>query len=81
MAEELVRARFNGVETNVGKTFAEMTDGVEVLDEPTRDRAGRLRPVTRVGGRPPKKRTTVTKAAAEKKAVTESATTEKENDQ
>jgi len=78
---ELVRARINGFEKNVGKAFAESTEGVEILDEPTATEDGSRRGTTRVGGRPVKKRTSVAKQAAEKKAaVTESAPNEKESD-
>jgi hypothetical protein len=78
MPQDLVRVRVNGYEKNVGRAYAEAHD-LEVLDEPTRDRAGALRPTTRKGGRRAKPKTTVTQEAAKKKAaVTESAPTEKE---
>lgn len=65
---ELVRARINGFEKNVGRAYAETTDGVEVLDdEPTTNRDGSLRPTTRAGGRPVKPRTTVDDQATAKK--------------
>ncbi len=77
MAEELVRVRFNGVEKNMGRSFAEAT-GVEVLDDPTTRGDRTARPTTREGGRRRQPKTTVAKSAAEKKAVT-SASVEKEN--
>lgn len=74
----LVRVRLNGVEKNVGRAYAE-AHGLEVLDEPTRDRAGALRRTTRAGGRKSKPKTSVAKKVAEKKAaVIESAPTDEE---
>lgn len=43
--------------------------GWELLDEPTHLPDGRIRPDTRLNGRPPKPQTTVAKRAAEKKAA------------
>lgn len=84
MVDDLVRARVNGVEMNLGRTFAESTEGVEVLDEPVTNPDGSLRGQTRAAGRPAKPRTTVAEKAAAKKtaasktaAVTEPATTTK----
>ena len=78
---DLVRVRLNGVEKNVGRTFAEANE-LEVLDEPTRNLDGTLRATTRANGRPRKPKTSVADAAAKKKAaVTESAPDEKGSDQ
>lgn len=63
---ELVRVRLNGFEKSVGVAFAE-SNGLEVLDEPARYRDGRVRPITRVKGRPVKPRTSVADAVAAKK--------------
>ena len=63
---DLVRVRLNGIEKNVGRTFAERHD-LEVLDEPTTNPDGSLRPTTRAGGRRVKPKTSVAKKAAEKK--------------
>ena len=82
MAEELVRVRMDGIEKNIGRSMAESTEGVEVLtDESPYGPDGRLRPMTRVDGRPPKKKTTVAQEAAAKKAVTSSADDKKEQGQ
>lgn len=92
MTDQLVRARINGFEKNVGRAFAESTEGVEILDdEPTTNPDGTLRATTRVDGRPVKKKTTVAQSAAAKKAaakkttarqaVTASADNTKEQDQ
>lgn len=78
MAEELVRVRFKGVEKTMGRSLAEASEGVEVLDEPTTRGDGKPLPTTREGGRRRLPKTTVAKSAAEKKAVT-SASDEKEN--
>lgn len=77
---DLVRVRLNGFEKNVGRTFAEATEGVEILDEPTRNPDGTPRATTRTGGRRAKPKTSVAEQAAAKKkaAVTESAPTDKE---
>lgn len=78
---ELVRARINGFEKNVGREYAE-ANGFEVLDEPTTNPDGTVRATTRLDGRPVKKKTSVAKAAAEKKAaVTKSAPDQKGSDQ
>lgn len=77
---DLVRARINGFEKNVGRAFAEANE-LEVLDESTTNPDGSLRRTTRTGGRPVKKKTTVAKSAAAKKAVTSSADDMKEQDQ
>lgn len=69
MADSLVRARINGVEKNLGKAFAESTDGIEILDEPTHNPDGSARGETRADGRPAKPRTTVDRSAAAKKAA------------
>ena len=75
---DLVRVRLNGIEKNVGASFAEH-HGLEVLDEPARDGAGRLRAETRKNGRRIKPKTSVAKkAAANKAAVTEPAPDTKE---
>lgn len=77
-----VRARLNGVESNMSPFFAKLHKA-EVLDEPTSNADGTLRGETRTGGRRIKPRTTVaaaagktgtttparTKAAAKKAAV------------
>lgn len=68
MPDELVRVRFGDVEKNMGRTLAENTSGVTILDEPTTYGDGRPRPTTREGGRRRKPKTTVAKKAAEKKA-------------
>lgn len=91
LPNELVRVRVDGVEKNLGRAYAEATDGVEILDEPVRNRDGSLRGETRAGGRPVKSKTTVAKKAAAKKraakktpakpAVTVPATEPKEQDQ
>lgn len=75
---DLVRVRINGFEKNVGRTFAESTEGVEILDEPTHRDDGAPRETTREGGRPVKPRTTVAKKAAAKKAATKAADTAEE---
>lgn len=92
LPNELVRVRVDGVEKNLGRAYAESTDGVEILDEPVRNRDGSMRAETRAGGCPAKPRTTVAKKAAAKKkkavakkapdkpAVTEPATEPKEQD-
>lgn len=76
---ELVRVRINGFEKNVGRGFAKAKD-LEVLDEPTHNGDGTLRGTTRSGGRPVKKKTSVTEAAEKKAAVTESAPNQKGSD-
>lgn len=63
---DLVRVRIDNVEKNVGAEYAEI-NGLTVLDEPTRNDDGTLRPETRKDGRPAKPKTSVDKAAAEKK--------------
>lgn len=77
---DLVRVRLNGFEKNVGRTFAENTEGVEILDEPTHRPDGTAIAMTRAGGRPVKPKTSVAKQATAKKqaAVTESAPTDEE---
>lgn len=90
LPNELVRVRVDGVEKNLGRAYAESTDGVEILDEPVRNRDGSPRAETRAGGRQAKPKTTVAKKAAAKKArakkapdkpaVTEPATEPKEQD-
>lgn len=74
MPEELVRVRVGGIEKNMGRSLAEASEGVEVLDEPVRNGDGSLRGETRVGGRRAKPKTTVAKKAAEKKAAAVAAT-------
>lgn len=81
MAEGLVRVRVGGIEKNMGRSLAEASEGVEVLNEDPRNPDGSLRRETRKGGRPVKQRTTVAKKAAEKKAVTPSADDKKEQGQ
>lgn len=76
MAKELVRVRVGDIEKNMGRSLAEASSDVTVLDEPVRNPNGSLRRETRSGGRPVKPKTTVAKKAAAKKAVTESARTE-----
>lgn len=68
MSDELVRVRINGVEKNVGASFAE-SHGLNVLDEPTVRGDGTPRPMTREGGRPRKPKTTVAEKATAKKAA------------
>lgn len=68
MADELVRVRINGIETNVGRVRAEKA-GLEILEEPTRRGDGQLRRSTRKGGRRRLPRTSVAEKAAEKKAA------------
>jgi hypothetical protein len=75
---DLVRARLNGFEKNLGRAFAESTEGVEILDEPTTNPDGTLRSTTRAGGRRVKPKTTVAKQAAEKKAAPGPASTPEE---
>ena len=65
---ELVRVRLGDVEKSVGAEFAE-SNGLRVLDEPARFSDGRVRPTTRVNGRPKKPKTSVVEAAAAKKTV------------
>lgn len=65
---DLVRVRMDGVEKNVGRGFAE-ANGLEVLDEPVRNRDGSLRATTRVGGRRLKPKTSVAAEAAKKKSA------------
>ena len=77
---DLVRVRINDVSKTVGRTFAEALD-LEVLDEPATNPDGTVRATTRANGRPRKPKTTVAKSAAAKKAVTESATDQKESGQ
>lgn len=76
MAEELVRVRVGDIEKNMGRSLAEASSDVTVLDEPTKKPDGSLRGETRKDGRPVKPKTTVAKKAAAKKAVTEPARTE-----
>lgn len=78
MPDELVRVRFKGVEKNMGRSLAEASEGVTVLDEPTTRGDGTPLPTTREGGRRRKPKTTVAKSATAKKAVT-SASDVKEN--
>lgn len=67
MAESnLVRARVNGFEMNLGRAQAETTEDIEILDEPTHERDGSPRPTTRLDNRPVKPRTSVAEAAAAK---------------
>lgn len=77
---DLVRARINGFEKNVGRAYAE-ANGFEVLDEPITNRDGSARGTTRTGGRVVKPKTSVAKAAAGKAAVTEPAPDKKGSDQ
>lgn len=82
MSQELARVRIGNVETTVGRARAE-TKGYDVLDEPTTDRDGSPKGVTRKGGRRRKPRTSVAEAAASKKsqqAAVDSAPSNKEND-
>lgn len=62
----LVRARIGDRAVNVSPEYAE-ANGLEVLDEPTHGEDGRIRPETRVDGRPVKPKTSVAEAAAAKK--------------
>lgn len=72
---DLVRVRIDGLEKNVGRTFADVK-GLTVLDEPTVSVDGRPRPTTRKNGRAVKPQTSVAKKAAEKKAQTSARTPE-----
>lgn len=81
MANDLVRVRQNGFERNAGRLYAEQTEGVEILDEPTHTPDGRSRPTTRVGGRQVKPRTSVAAAAAEKKKPVTASGDNEGNDQ
>lgn len=65
---DLVRVRLDGVEKNVGRSFAE-ANKLEVLDESPYRGDGRPRPTTRKGGRPMKPKTSVAKQVAENKAA------------
>lgn len=82
---DLVRARADDVEFTTGRALA-VRKGWQILDaDPTHRPDGRMRPTTRVNGRPVKPKTSVAEAAVEKKkstqaAVIESAPSEKEND-
>ena len=69
---DLVRVRENGWEHNTGRARAE-AQGLEVLDEPTRDLGGALRPRTRPNGRPVKEKTTVDAEARKKRERTPAA--------
>jgi hypothetical protein len=68
MAEELVRVRVGDIEKNMGRSLAEASADVTVLDEPVRNPSGSLRGETRKGGRPVKPKVTVKKAVAKKAA-------------
>ena len=59
---DLVRVRRDGFKFNVGTAYAAVHE-LEVLDEPTHDRAGKAIGPTRENDRPIKPRTTVDKAA------------------
>lgn len=50
------------------------SEGWDVLDEPTHDRAGDILPDTRLDGRPSKPKTTVAEAAAGKAATSAEST-------
>lgn len=77
---DFARVRVGEAEFTTGREYAEHR-GWQVLDEPTHLPDGRLRPQTRLNGRPEKPRTTVNEAAAKKKgAVIESAPTQEGND-
>lgn len=77
MTDELVRVRAGGKEFNAGRARAEV-EGFEVLDEPTRDRTGALRPTTRLHGRPIKPRTSVEAEADTKSPAAPSAADQEE---
>lgn len=64
---DLIRVRAGGREFNAGRARAAV-QGFEVLDEPTHDLAGALRPSTRLNGRPIKPRTSVDAEVAKKKS-------------
>lgn len=67
MADELVRVRINGIETNVGRVRAEKA-GLEILNESPRRPDGQLRRDTRKGGRRRLPKTSVAEAAEKKSA-------------
>lgn len=75
---ELVRVRANGREFNAGRALATRR-GWEVLDEPTHQRDGRVRPETHANGRRLKPKTTVAQAAEEKKKDTKAAVIDSES--
>ena len=75
---ELVRVRANGREFNAGRALA-TRKGWEILDEPTHQRDGRVRPETHANGRRLKPKTTVAKAAEEKKKDTKAAVIDSES--
>lgn len=66
---DLVRVRVGNEEKSLGRAYAIAND-LTVLDEPARDRTGRVRKSTRAGGRPKKPHTTVDSAAAKKRPTT-----------
>lgn len=75
MPDELIRVRLNGVEKNMGRSLAERSKGVEILDEPVTNGDGTLRGTTRKDGRRAKPKTTVAdQATAKKKAAAVAAT-------
>jgi len=75
MADELVRVRLGDIEKNMGRSLAERTEGVEILDESPRKGDGTLRGTTRKDGRRMKPKTTVAESAtAKKKAAAVAAT-------
>lgn len=70
MAEKVrVRVDKSGMETTVTRAYAEMTEGLTILDDvAATDTYGRVLPETRKGGRPVLEETTVDQAAAKKTA-------------
>lgn len=82
MAQELVRARVDGAEVTVSRSYA-AAKGLEVIDQPATDPTGKGLRQTRPGGRAAKRKTSVAKEAAARQeaAVSESAPDEKEIDE
>jgi hypothetical protein len=72
---DLVRVRVGNEEKSLGRAYAIAND-LPILDEPARDRTGRVRKPTRIGGRPKKPRTTVDGAAAKKRGTTKTPSAE-----
>jgi hypothetical protein len=74
---DLVRACLGSVEKSVSRGLAERHD-LKILDESAYRPDGRIRPTTRVGGRPKKPKTSVAESAAKKKAASRGASTPEE---
>lgn len=68
MPDELVRVRIGDIEKNMGRSLAERSKGVEILDEPVTNGDGTLRGTTRKDGRRMKPKVTVNEKAAKKTA-------------